>query len=1177
MTTLRLSDVDWDAAITAMTGTDERRNGHLPVEYSAQALSLSALYASDFQTAVSRIKQASRLEPLNPLHKLRNALLLARFGDLSRATSALERLKEVLPGAPLVDYVRGLVALRAGRPEQARAIAGMLETTHPNFIYGKFLKAEAQIVLATKMSTVEKHLMSLPVGPQYEPLWADLLTKIALLHPQDGPAQAQKHLNKRIRADSAANIAVQRAISWASASAEELEAYLENEAPDSRAEELILSCLVERLNLKEDNVEAFKAIAALRRRHPGRAALKRIQNAFITRIAVETSGSGDHEHALRLVECCLREQPHDQVYHQNRAALFTLLRERGPYHEAWATLNRHQYRLLLLGVMDQFTIAQVARSHRLFAQQARGSAQAGSVFQLQGGIFRQVLNDEPGQLKRLSINQDEIAADPDLLRQWLHHSRAELIFRHCLLGDNPYRLFLHPVDRDEAAARAEGLAAFAESLATLVPEEGALLAGMLVTSWQQAAETIRTHYSAERESEDDDVRQLQVQHLELLGDLALFCKQWQPDFQQLALAEDLLNFIRAERAFFDEEVLFRLERQTEVETSFPVLVLAHHIRRVTGMEKDRSLTQEQRYAAIDSLMADLLLRMSGSAYNMDSLSQKERVKRAMSLIERARACNPADADIELGAARFLIIGEFYEEARSALQRFHRLVNPDEIESLSDAEKLEQILKEKQKGETTNKRRERDVDEDTAPEGREFRIAELERELDRAPASWRLYEDMVQELAKAERFDEAIVWADRSVAHCLSRVLQMNARALAIEARGLKTLSQEHPTASRLYAVGAHEPARKAIESLAVIAPLDYTLLFLLGRCQLAAGSPSEAREAFGQAASLCERQLHRTVLRHLTDDIDNAYLGVARSSVNAALQDGLVEEAVEEAADVFTRLQEPAAWLVDFARVFYSAALARLGTVRPPLTGPRINIEATWQEQLNTALLSDDDIERALAIATLAAEVHPPSSQQAKTLCERIRPLKRQVSVTDSLNTAGRLLTDRRFEDVFEMLEQLDKTIVREPRFVRIRVLALLGLNRFDESDELVKELGDETGSELRDFIESYPALVFRQRLAVAHRFLREAKVDEAAGVLKSAAPTTAREASDLAYCRAFGWALSAYQLRQQRREDEARASFLQAIDLIEPHLNDARANEQPHLVELYDRLEKDLEAYDRT
>jgi hypothetical protein len=1171
MVNLRLSDIDWNAAIAATGAFDGRGDGLSPGQ-TAQVLSLSALYTPDYPTATARLRKAERLEPLNPLHTLRRALLLARFGDTARAGGALDWLKQVLPDSPLVDYVRGLLALRGGRPDQARAIANTLATAYPDFVYGKFLRADAQVVLASKLSTVEKLLIALPHGTQYDSLWADLLTKVTLLHPQGGPEQAEKYLDKKIRAGSPANAAVRRALAWARASEEELEGHLERERPGSRAEELILSCLFERLERTGDNAKAAAFIAALRRRHPERAALKRIQSAFLARVAVEKSVDGDYEHALRLVERCLREQPHDQLYHQNRAALFTLLAESDPYFEAWFALNRHQYRLLLLGVADRFTVEQVARGHRLFAQQAQGAAMAGAAVDVQRGIFRRVPSREGSDLKPVAVDREEIAADPELLRQWIHHTRAELVFRHFLLGRDPQRFLLGPRDRDESVARAEGLASCAESLSTLVPEEGALLGRLLTARWRAAAAWAHTRYATTEEEDDEEVTQLQLQHLELLGGLALFCLQWQPNPQQLTTAEEMLAFVRAEGAFFDEQILYRVQQRTEVETSYPVLVLADHVRRVTEAVQGAPLLPEQRDAVTQSLMADLLRRTASSAYEATTGSQKEQVNRAMSYIERARACNPADASIELAAARFLVVGDFHDEAGTALKRFHRLVAPDEHEQLADAEQIEQILKERREQGSSETRRRADVGEEPTQREGEYRIADLERELDRAPGSWRLYEEMVQELEKAGRFQEAVDWADRAVAHCLSRALQINARALAIEARALQTLADEHPRAARLYPLGAREPVRKALESVAASREMDYTLLFLLGRCELAAGSPAQAREAFGKAAACCERLLHRAVLRHLTDDIDNAYLAVARASVNSSLQDGSVDDAAREAAAVFARLQEPAAWLVDFARVFYSAALARIGNAQAPQAVPRVTCEAPWQERLNAILSLGDEVERALAVAELAGELHPPSRQQAQALCERIRTLKHQFAVTEALNATGRLLTERRFEEVLAMIERLEMSVAGEPRFLRLRVLALLGIGHFDEADRLMSDADAVAG--LRDFVSAYPSLVFRQRLTTAHRFLQDADVDGAEAVLEGATPTNDKEAADLAYCRAFALTMRSRQLRRQRRDEQAAPLVLQALDLLEPHLRGADAGERSHLVELYDRLEKESEAY---
>lgn len=1164
-----LKNVDWNAALATL---DKNADGNNPrfSRHSAQLLSLSALYISDFKTACRQLKQASRQEPLNPLHEFRKILLLAKFGEINQSALMLDQLKQLIPESPLVDYMRGLIALRSGRPEQARSIAKTLETTYPKFAYGKFLKAQAQIVLSNKQGAIERILMNLPFGAEYDSLWADILTKLTLLHPKDGPKQVQKYLPKKITPDSAAYEVVQRALAWANASSEELESYFERESPGSRAEDIILSCLVERLKQKGDNLEAVKMIAALRQRHPERIGLKRIQNVFIARLAMEKSSTGENEEALRLIEHCLREHPYDSVYHQNLAALFTLLRERDSYHEAWASLNRHQYRLIFLGMLNTEAVAQAAKSHRLFAQQARGYGEKSTASR---SIFRKTISDELDKSERISVNRDEIAADPDLLRQWIYHSSAEIVFRHCLLSDNPNKFFLYPADRDEAAARCEGLTALAESLSTLVSEEGALLAERLIAHWQQLTDKVCTNYSVKQEDADDEVWKLQLQHLALLGDLSLFCLTWQPDASQLPLAEELLSLIHSEKAFFDEKIIYRLEQQNDIETPYPVGILATHLRETLGLERDIELTAEQRSIVIDSLIAELLLHMSNSAYNKEG-SHKERVDRALSYLDRARACNPASARIEYESAQVLILGEFYDEAQTSLQRFYRLVSLDEHELLSDAEKYEQILKEKRK-ENSSKKRDKSELDDLVIEKSETRLTEIEKELDRAPASWRLYEEMVQELVKAGQFDEAVIWADRAVAHCLSKELQMNARALAIEARGLKTLSEEYSKPARLYASGVHEPARKVIQSFNE-EQLDYKLLFLLGRCQLANETPDKAQVTFKKAMSLCESQLHRTVLRYLTDNIDNAYLAVARNSVNTALQEGAVEEAAAKSAALFAQLQEPAAWLIDFARVFYSAALTQLGTARPSLTVPPININADWKERLNKALLHQNDIERALAITELAEDVCPQSKQQTQSLKRRIQTLKHQIFMSESLNHAGRLLTAKKFEEVSAYLEQLEQSLADEPRFVRIHVLALLGLNRFDDADMLVQKSREGATSELRSFIEEYPKLVFRQRLAIAHRHLREAKINDAVEVLKNAAATDDKQEADLAYCRAFALVMYGYQLRRQNRNGETRDQFSQAINLLEAHLNAATTNGQSHIIELYDKLEKELETYDR-
>src|SRR5262249_35850434 len=159
-----------------------------------------------------------------------------------------------------------------------------------------------------------------------------------------------------------------------------------------------------------------------------------------------------------------------------------------------AALNAHQYRLVLLGAFDPFTIGQIIKTHRLFAQQARGAASPAD--RLARGIFRWVESDTGKP--HVVTNVDGISADPELLRQWLTHSAAALVFRHAAIGNEGRRVLLGPQDRDEALARAESLTDLGESLAVLVPAEGAALAKLFSARWNEAAATVRTRY--------DDVR-----------------------------------------------------------------------------------------------------------------------------------------------------------------------------------------------------------------------------------------------------------------------------------------------------------------------------------------------------------------------------------------------------------------------------------------------------------------------------------------------------------------------------------------------------------------------------------------------------------------------------------------------------------------------------------------------
>ncbi len=1152
---------------------------------SASQLSIGALRSPDLEAGLSLIREAIRREPLNPVHELRRSLLLARFGDLQAALSRLDRLFAVLPDVPTINYLRALFALRAGVTDKARAIAGSLETAHPGLVQGRFLRAEVQIVLAAKSSAAEKFLVALPEGAQWESLWCDLLVKLVLLHPKDGPAVALKYLEKKLSKDSRARSPVMKAMTWVRGSIAELVQYLAEERADSHGEALVLECLVEKLTA-EESTGALQILRGLCLQYPGRSAVKRVYDAFLTRRAADLSAKGQQEAALRLAAVCLHDQPHDSVYYQNRAAIFTLLRESAPYHDAWAALNRHQYRLVLLGAVDAFTLTQLVKAHRLFAQQARGntSARDGRA----RGIFR-VVEDETGEKPRVVTNVDEIAADPDLLRQWIHHTRAELVFRHLTQREAGEHALLDPVDRDEALARAKSLGTSCDALRLLVPEEGAALADAISPFWTALAATVRTRYdipeassdaSSPADSEGEKTSQprnsargecelLKVEHLQVLADLCLICLQWRPQYGHRWVAEEVLEFARAELAFFDPRVLQSVQKNGTQESTFAIQVLAGQVRKFAPDDQSVA-TAEQARRAVERCMAELLREMAWATYNGHSGNAKESATKALAFIDRARSLNPAEADIELSAAQLLSLGEYFEDSRQSLERFRRLAEPDNQKAIEQADKVDELLRERRKEGKSGDRR-RAVDVDQVPEGSESRISELEHDLERCPSAARLYEELAKELALAGRFDEAVLVADRSVSQCLSRNDQMSARGLAIATRGIRGLAKSNPRAARLFAVGAHDPARKALEAMAR-EQFDYTLLYVLGRCELAAGLPEEARVSFSQAEHACDRQLHRTVLRNLAENIDSAYLSVARAALNDALQEGLTEEVLSQAAAVFPRLQAPEAWLVDFARAYYSVALSRVGTPIP--TQPAVvRVDVEWCKRLSAALEKDTDAERCLALTTLAEEIHPPSAKQAQILAERARTLLHRIFIADTLNHAGSLLNGRQFAATLEFLDKV--SVASESRLMRIRALALLGLRRFGDADRVVAEIADAAVTDVREFVSQYPTLVLRQRLAAAQELLRQGNASEATAALDGAVPVGPKAESDIAHCRAFALAIEGYERRRSGSRQEARACFLAALRLIEPHLSIQAQADQRHLSELYDRLEKEVESHE--
>ncbi len=241
----------------------------------------------------------------------------------------------------------------------------------------------------------------------------------------------------------------QELIELSNAGLEELEGKLAAVAAGSRAEELLLLFYLDKLREESSLPSAVEALRQLSIRLADRRAVRRVYVARLTRLAIELAVAEKFAAALRVVERCLTLEPHETVHYQNRAALFTLLREPAAYHDAWYELERHRFRLALLGRVTAADAAALARPHRLFAQQARlptegPMAQGGR--QNRGFLMEAIrANEATGAIETtLAVNHERIQDDPELLRQWVYHRSAELVFAHWALGHDPRRFLLDP-------------------------------------------------------------------------------------------------------------------------------------------------------------------------------------------------------------------------------------------------------------------------------------------------------------------------------------------------------------------------------------------------------------------------------------------------------------------------------------------------------------------------------------------------------------------------------------------------------------------------------------------------------------------------------------------------------------------------------------------------------------
>jgi hypothetical protein len=538
---VELTRVNWSAAAVELADEHRRTGTPRARRVLANVSSLRGRFSDDFTVAAASTVAAIELEPLEPIHRVRDALVRLRFGDIDGAIERLDALHEGVADLPLVLVIKALATARRGEARTARNIADRALQVDARHAAAKFLHTETNLQAQAK-GGLDK-LGELPKGPAYDAAWADLLAKLSIVRPGDHRAVTQ-HLDRGvISKGTRAETLARTVITWTTASADDLVRAAEAQPKDSRAEQVALGMLCTKLADATATVTALRVLAA---RTPDRPAVRRALVAALTRVAVEEAADEKFSAALRAVQICIELEPHESVHHQNRAALFTLLGEHESALDAWAELDRHHYRLALLGKLDAPSAHRYGAPHRMFSQAARLSARTG-VFLIEEKKEGAITERE------LAVNQDAIDRDPEQLRQWLHHTRAALVFGFVALGSSRDRLLLSPPTPAVAEARAEGLCALAQSLAVLVPDEGRRLADKLSARFRAAAANAPMHYAIAEL--DDDVLGVHRHAVETFAELALLCLRWEPDPARRAVFDEVLDTVRAISPLFDERVL----------------------------------------------------------------------------------------------------------------------------------------------------------------------------------------------------------------------------------------------------------------------------------------------------------------------------------------------------------------------------------------------------------------------------------------------------------------------------------------------------------------------------------------------------------------------------------------------------------------------------------------------
>jgi hypothetical protein len=253
-------------------------------------------------------------------------------------------------------------------------------------------------------------------------------------------------------------------------------------------------------------------------------------------------------------------------------------------------------------------------------------------------------------------------------------------------------------------------------------------------------------------------------------------------------------------------------------------------------------------------------------------------------------------------------------------------------------------------------------------------------------------------------------------------------------------------------------------------------------------------------------------------------------------------------------------------------ATTRFGEGEALALPPLVTVRRPWGDRLRAILAEPDDVERAAGLLDLALETDPAATERVAVLRTRLEEIRGQYRLLDLLKVCSARIAQRQFDEVLALLDGADPALSGQPRLLRVRILALLGLERLDEADAGFERLKAVGAADVPEFLSQYPRLAFSARMTRARQLLAEGRTSEAEALLAVVKPVTPEERRRLDYYRAFRAALDGYEARRRGRVGVARESFGLALGLLAPHLADAQAAAEKHLLDLHARLEHDLD-----